>query len=897
MKKVTSTIFLLLAIFGLFAGCSLAGGRAVAAPALPKNKNLLRTTLSNGLKVVVIPSTLAPVATSVLSYRVGGADSPKNAPGLAHALAHLVFAGGPGVSSAEMAGVIRKIGGDVHAETTAGETSYIYTVPTSDLGAALHLEALSMAGITKDPAEWQSVRRELDAEIASDNTNPQFSLFSTLRADLLKATPYAHVALGKSSTIDGVTLGELRRFHDAWYVPNNATLVVTGAFKASEVMKEIKGDFAHFQSKDLPARPTFNPQAVVPESLALTSHLAYGAAAISLRMPGYESSDYPAALVLSEVIRTEKGGLQALVSSGAAFGAGFSYDVYPRTGIGTMVAAYSPGQDGSAVKEQLKLALAKYMNGGIPEKSVSEAKLRAVLNLQASLDSSSGLALGWAHSLSHGDRSPQQLLSEIEKVTTQQVNKAAVRYIDLGKADFATLTPAKKGKTVPLSSQGYGGPEQIVPTGPSATTLPTWATSGVGKAATGAKLSDRRLANGLRLIVEPEHNSAAVEVYGLVNSNPYVQVPKGQEGVDEVLGQLLSDGTSSMTRTEFDSELAKVGADETGGTRFSLTVLSSGLSRGMSLLAQNLLHPRLKAKDFAAEQKLIEQIVTARAQNPAVQAREAFLAAVLPKGDPALRQATSDTVKALTLADVKSYYRAVFRPDMTTIVIIGDTTPEKARQIVQQYFGSWKNRGKRPNILLPSGVPNKPSMTHINDPSSMIDQVRMAESIPMVRSNPGYYALQLGNEILSGGPGTGLFAKALSAGNTHASYLTASYISGRSRTFYLIDFADSPSDVKRASGIIEASIRALQQTPPTTAELDKARSSLIQGQVLSAVDYSSIADGLLNRVRLGLPLDEPAHAAQVYAGISPKQVSAAMAKWVRPADFAVVDQGPKSQAQ
>lgn len=896
MKKVTSTIFFLLAIFGLFAGCSLVGGRTASAPALPKNQNLLRTTLANGLTVVVIPSTLAPVATSVLSYRVGAADSPKSAPGLAHALAHLIFAGSSGVSRGEVAAVIRNIGGDVHAETTSDQTSYIYTVPASDLGAALHLEALSMAGLTKDPAVWQSVRKGLDTEIASDNSNPQYSVFSTLRADLFKATPYAHDALGQTSNINGVTLGELRRFHASWYVPNNATLVVTGDFRAATVMKQIKSDFAHFQSKSLPARRTFKQEAVVPESLALTSHLAYGAAAISLRMPGYKSSDYPAALVLSEVIRTEKGGLDALVSSGAAFGAGFSYDAYPEAGIGTMVAAYSPGQDGSAVKEQLKLALAKYMNGGVPEKSVSEAKLRAVLNLQSSLDSSSGLALGWAHSLTHGFRSPQQLLSEIGKVTAQQVNKVAVRYIDLGKADFATLSPAAKGTTVPLSSQGYGGPEQIVPSVPSASALPSWAASGDrGKATTGAKPFDRRLANGLRLIVEPEHNSAAVEVYGLVNSNPYVQVPKGQEGVDEVLGQLLSDGTSSKTRSQFNSELARIGADESGGTRFSLTVLSSELSRGMSLLAENLLHPRMTAKDFAAEQKLIEQIVNARAQNPAVQAREGFLKAVLPKGDPALRQATAGSVKALSLADVKSYYRAVFRPDMTTIVVIGDTTPEKAQRIVARYFGGWKNTGKRPNILLPSGVPNKASSVHINDPSSMIDQVRMAEAIPMVRSNPDYYALQLGNEILSGGPGNGLFSKALAAGNTSASYLTASYISGRSRTFYLIDFADNPADVQRAAGIIEHSIRALQQTPPTTAELDRARNSLIQSQVLSAVDYSSIADGLLNRVRLGLPLDEPAHAAKVYAGVSPKQVSEAMAKWVRPSDFALVDQGPKVQ--
>jgi zinc protease len=460
------------------------------------------------------------------------------------------------------------------------------------------------------------------------------------------------------------------------------------------------------------------------------------------------------------------------------------------------------------------------------------------------------------------------------------------------------MTPAKSGQILPLLSQGYGGLEQVDFSGAPSAELPAWAA--VGKKTTSVaiqKPADIRLANGLRLIVQPEANSSVVELYGLVNSNPYTEVAKGKEGVDEILAQLMSDGTSSMTKQQFQSSLDRIGAEETAGTSFTLNVLSSQFAAGVSLLAQNLLHPSFKTSDFAAEQRLVEQIVDARSHNPSVQARAAFLKAVLPSNDPALRAATPASVKALTVADVRSYYRHVFCPEMTTIVVVGDVTPEAAKGVIERYFGGWRKEGKAPKILLPPAVPNTASEIAIKDPGSIVDQVRMAEAIPMLRSNPDYFALQVGNAILSGGQGRGLIGKELVQKQASAEYLNASFISGASRTFYLIDFADAPSSVRPAVSGIEGAIAAIQKSPPTQNELIGARDTLLQSLALSMSDYATIADGLLNRSRLDLPLDEPSREAAAYENITSKEVSRAMAKWVRPSDFALVTQGPNLPAR
>ena len=68
--------------------------------------------------------------------------------------------------------------------------------------------------------------------------------------------------------------------------------------------------------------------------------------------------------------------------------------------------------------------------------------------------------------------------------------------------------------------------------------------------------------------------------------------------------------------------------------------------------------------------------------------------ALLPKDDPSLREATPKTISALTLANVKDYYAKVFRPDMTTIAIIGDITPEEARPVIEKWFGALEGRGR-----------------------------------------------------------------------------------------------------------------------------------------------------------------------------------------------------------
>ena len=113
-----------------------------------------------------------------------------------------------------------------------------------------------------------------------------------------------------------------------------------------------------------------------------------------------------------------------------------------------------------------------------------------------------------------------------------------------------------------------------------------------------------------------------------------------------------------------------------------------------------------------------------------------------------MREATPATLASVTLNDVKQYHAATIRPDLTTIVVIGDVSPEEAREVIEKWFGDWKAAGPKPDTTLPPVPLNKPSTVNVPDPEQVQDSVVLAEQLNLNRFDPDYYPLQLGNHVL-----------------------------------------------------------------------------------------------------------------------------------------------------
>jgi len=266
--------------------------------------------------------------------------------------------------------------------------------------------------------------------------------------------------------------------------------------------------------------------------------------------------------------------------------------------------------------------------------------------------------------------------------------------------------------------------------------------------------------------------------------------------------------------------------------------------------------------------------------------------ALLPGNDPVLRETTPQTVSSLTLDDVKQYYAKTVRPDLTTIVVIGDIAPEEARKVIEKWFGTWKAAGPKPAVDLPRVPLNKSAAADVPDPSELQDSVNLSQLVDITRFDPDYYPLQLANHVLGGGFYATRLYHDLRQVTGYVYNVDVRLNAQKTRTIYTVTYACDPKNVSKARELIQRDLISMQKENVTPAELQQAKALLLRQIPLTESSEDSVAGGMLARAQMGLPLDEPLRAAKQYFSMTADQVRAAFAKWVRPDGFVQVIRGP-----
>ena len=844
--------------------------------------------------MVIVRNTLAPVVTTMVNYRVGSDECPAGFPGTAHATEHMMFRGSPGLSADQLAAISAAFGGDDNADTQQAVTQYFFTTPAENLDVALRIEAARMRDLLPDESLWDKERGAIEQEVAQDLSNPEYVFYEQLLAAMFKGSPYEHDALGTRPSFDKTTGADLRKFHNTWYVPNNAILVIVGNVEPSTVLETVKKVFNPIASAPLPPRPEYSFGVVKPDLMKLDTDLPYGLTAITFRFPGADNPDFAAAQILSDVLSSQRGKLYGLVPDGKALFAEFAYETLPKSGLGYAIAGFPADGDSTNLLNQVKDILLAEITNGVSADLVEAAKRREIISAELQKNSVSGLASAWSQAVAvEGRNSPDDDINLIRQVTVDDVNRVARQYLDFDHAISAILTPTPSDK--PISSKSFGGGESLVSTKNANVTLPSWAkkiTEQLPVPATTLNPFVTNLSNGIKLIVQPETISDTVSVYGRVRNNPKVQTPPGQDGVDDVLDKLFSYGSKTLDRLAFQKALDDIGANESAGVDFSLQVLPDQFERGVQLLADNQLAPALPESDFKIVQEQLAASVAGEIKSPGHIAGHALTLALFPSGDPARRETTPDSVKSITLDNVQHYYQSAFRPDLTTIVVIGHVAPEKAVDVISKYFGDWKSEGEKPNTFFPPAPTNSVSVTHVPDASRVQDKITLAQTLQLTRTNADYYTLQLGNHVLGGGFYATRLYRDLREKSGLVYFVGSSFNVGLTRGVYQVDYACDPPNVSKARTVILHDLKEMQSKKVTKQELYQAKLMLLRDIPLSESSIDSIAQGWLSRSMLGLPLDEPVRAGRIYTKLDAGDVRAAFAKWLRPDGLVQVTQGP-----
>jgi zinc protease len=851
--------------------------------------DVTRATLKNGLEVVVLRDPLAPVVSTWLNYKVGADEAPIE--GLAHAQEHMLFRGSDTISASQFADTTAITGGTFNADTQNEITQYFFEMPAQYLDIALQLEASRAQGVLDSQNLWDQERGAITQEVTRDNSDAGYRLYAKILSHILAGTPYAVSPLGTVASFKSITGGDLKAFYDRWYHPNNAIYVIAGDVDPQPTIAKVRALFEPIPSAKLPARPAVNLQPLTPITYTDDSDDPVTSAFIGYRVPGYDDPDYFASEILNDVLNSARGALFELQATGKALATGAQAQTFPKAGISIVESDVPVSKPGAEAITDIEAVIDGYKKTGLPPELVKVAKEREVAQAEFSRNSVQGLATLWSQTLAVENRTPDEDLAGLERVTIDDVNRVLRKYYDNATASVAIATPksATGGGSAGLASED----NTVIPTEHAG--LPAFARDVLANLAVPqSKLAPATstLPNGIKLIVQPENVSKTIVVRGQIGMNPGVQDPPGKDGVDGIVSGLLPFGTTTYSRIAYQTELDKIAADVTTGPGFSLDVLTRNFDRGLQLLADDELHPSFPADAFEIVKRQTVGELTGTVKSPDYLAHQALLQALYPPGDPARRTATPQTASSITLDDVKSSYASTYRPDLTTIVVIGDVTPEAARTAVEKYFGAWTAAGPKPNLYPPKVPPNTAHAATIPATGRIQSEVALSETLPLTYNDADYPVLRLANTVLSGGFYASLLFHDLRETHGYVYSVSSSLAPGHNRSTFSVSYGADPQNIGRAERLVKDDLTKLALSPLDNDRLTRAKALVLGELPVSIESFDGIGGQFLTLSAREQPLDEFTREAGVMLGATPATVQAAIAKWIRPNDFVRIVTGP-----
>ncbi len=228
----------------------------------PPKFDYTMTTLPNGLQVVFLEDHSTPIVHLSLWYHVGSKDEKPGRTGFAHLFEHLMFKGSKNVRADQHPSWITSIGGQANASTDEDATIFWQTVPSQYLPLVLWLEADRLASLEVSEDKFLSEREVVKEErrMRVDNV-PYGGLSEVIFDKAFTVHPYKHQTIGSMADLGAASISDVRGFYETYYVPNNATLTLTGAFDSKQATALVEQYFGRIPRgkpvpRDIPKEPT-----------------------------------------------------------------------------------------------------------------------------------------------------------------------------------------------------------------------------------------------------------------------------------------------------------------------------------------------------------------------------------------------------------------------------------------------------------------------------------------------------------------------------------------------------------------------------------------------------------------------------------------------------------------
>jgi zinc protease len=742
---------LLLAL--LAAGASAVPATQASAVAIPiPDIPYTKFVLNNGLTVLVHEDHKSPVVAVNTWYHVGSKNEKPGKTGFAHLFEHLMFSGSANFNKTFLSALEGIGASDLNGTTNKDRTNYFETVPTSMLDYVLFAESDRMGHLlgVLDQKKLDLQRGVVQNEKRQRENQPYGVVEQIVTENTYPANhPYSWTTIGAMEDLDAASMTDVTAWFKGNYGPNNVVLVLAGDITPAQAREKVEKYYG-----DIPPGPPVATQRAWVAKRSGTHRSSVQDRVPQARIyrvwnvPGADTPEEALLDLAAHVLGGSKTSrlYQRLVVkeqlATSAFSSDDSNEIAGQFGINLTA---RPRGDVARMERVADEELQALMKSGPREDELRLAKTAILAQYARAVERVGGFGgksdlLARCMSFTGDPDCYKTYLKRIQAATPGMVREAMQAWLSDG--DYILqVDPFPAGLAASSStfdrSQGppAGRPEKLH--------LPPMQTA--------------TLSNGLKVVLAERHGAPVVNLSMMLDAG-FASDSHDLPGLASLSLRMLEEGTQTRSSVQISAELEALGASFGAATNLdgafvNMNVLQPTLPRALGLYADLILHPAFPQPDFERLQRDRIAAIQREKTVPRAMALRVLPGLLYGKdhayGLPLTGTGTEAAIARMTRADLVRYHQTWFRPNNATLLVVGDTSMDTLRPLLEKAFGGWQAGAVPQKQVAEVAQPDKTVIYLLDRPGALQSDIVGAQLAPP-RNSPDAVALNLLNDVFGG---------------------------------------------------------------------------------------------------------------------------------------------------
>jgi zinc protease len=710
MYRIRTVIYLIILLFFMTPLYLMAAGKY-------EEGKVYRHKLDNGLSVLTMERHLAPLIYHQLTYKVGSRNEQLGITGISHVCEHMMFKGTPTYGKGVASKTISDNAGIFNAFTMNDMTSYYEYLPANKIEVAMKIESDRMQNAIFDPAEFKSEVEVIKQERRM-RTESQANgiLQEELNAIAFDTSPNRDPVIGWPADLNRVTREQAYNYYKTYYTPNNSFLVLVGDFETDKILETVKmyyggiakgPDVVEFTSVEEPQR--------VKKTLTLYhADITSPGVGFAFHIPNIQSED-AAPLRVAQMLFCEKSRDARLykrlveverIASMATGGFGVAKD----PGLFRISVSVKPDSSIEKVEKIFWDEVQKMKNEVVTDKELQKAKNRYKFSQVSDYMKNGDLGgrisryecyFGWDFFDVYDSRIKDVKKEDIKRVMNKYFNPDLVTMTYQFPKEGSKIKKQQSVDEDKKSDELNFSPDKFYFMPPqdaleiTESMNPASADDLVKPKMIAPMVKKMKLDNGITLYTIENHLAPTISVIGALETGVLPEgLDGGKPGMPALLSSLMNRGPEGISYNEMVERMAFVpftfsidGAYKNFYFQGNSLIENSDemMKTGFDLVTK----PALNNEQL--EKIRPEHIISAnnRLKKTSVRAFY-YMFNTIMDGLPLTRyNATEESIKSINRNDLVALHKKYFRPDITTMLMVGDMTPEQMKDLANKYFGKW----------------------------------------------------------------------------------------------------------------------------------------------------------------------------------------------------------------